>query len=421
MTGVPLVFADLVLILVLARLCGAAALRLGQPPVIGEIVAGLLLGPTLFHGAVAETLVPAAARPTLSALANVGVALFMFAVGFELDHAHLRRATGSAIGLSVVSTLLPLGLGAGLGVVLIAGQHPRSPLGFVLFLGAAMAVTAFPVLARILTDRRLQHTALGRLALATASMSDVLAWALLTVVAAIAQPAGAGPWRLLLVVPFVAALVALRPVLRWALWRERGERARRVPADRLTVVFVGVLAAGWITEFLGLHLIFGAFLFGALLPRGESADARAELAGYADKIGKLLLPVYFVVAGLQVDLAGVGTAGLLTSGLILLVAVAGKFGGGFLGGRLVGLDTRDALGMGALMNTRGLTELVVLSVGLQLGVLSGALYSMMVVMAIVTTAMTGPLLSLFGIGEPGSLPDTGNLRTAGTGRSRANR
>lgn len=163
MTGVPLVFADLVLILVLARLCGAAALRLGQPPVIGEIVAGLLLGPTLFHGAVAETLVPAAARPTLSALANVGVALFMFAVGFELDHAHLRRATGSAIGLSVVSTLLPLGLGAGLGVVLIAGQHPRSPLGFVLFLGAAMAVTAFPVLARILTDRRLQHTALGRL------------------------------------------------------------------------------------------------------------------------------------------------------------------------------------------------------------------------------------------------------------------
>lgn len=252
-----------------------------------------------------------------------------------------------------------------------------------------MAVTAFPVLARMLVERGLQRSRLGVLALTSASLSDVLVWGLLVGVVALANPAGTSPWRLVLLVPYVALLLAVRPLLRHLVRPTSG----RPPKDRFVLLFVGMLVSAGITEFLGLHFIFGAFIFGALVPRDAKGTLHADLVRQATRLGGLLLPIYFVIAGLQVDLSGFGVTGLLTLALILLVAIGGKLGGGYLGARAARLDHRTALAVGALMNTRGLTELVILTIGLQLGFLDGPLYTLLVVMAVVTTAMTGPLLS----------------------------
>ncbi|MEU6329028.1 cation:proton antiporter [Streptomyces sp. NPDC047049] len=387
MSAAALLFADVVLIVVLARLCGALAVRLAQPAVVGEIVAGILLGPTMLHGELARTLIPTEVRPALGALAGIGVALFMFAIGLEVDHGR-TGGMRAAVSVALTATALPLLLGGGLGLLLAGRYHPREPMGFVLFLAVALSVTAFPVLARILTDHAMQHTRLGTLALAAASIADVVAWSLLILVVTVVNPSGASPWRLLLLAPYAAVLLAARPLLRRLLWD-----ARQPHRDRFAVVFVGALASGGITELLGQHFIFGAFVFGLLLPR-DDPEGCAEIAHFAKRMGGLLLPVYFVVAGLQVDLSSIDGNGAGVLALILVVAVSGKIGGGFLGARLAGLRNRQAWGMGALMNTRGLTELIILTTGRQLGLLDGELYSLMVVMAVVTTAMTGPLLSL---------------------------
>jgi Kef-type K+ transport system membrane component KefB len=391
-------FAAVALILVLARVLGALAVRLAQPAVVGEIVAGILLGPTLFHGAVANTVLPPGIRPELSALADLGVAVFMFAVGLEAD---LTRPGGAraAVSVSVASTVLPLALGAGLGLVLASSRATPDRAAFVLFFALSMAVTAFPVLARILLERGLHRGRLGQLALAAASLGDVLVWSLLAVVVAAVNPAGASPWRLVLLVPYVAALLAVRPLLR-RLVRPAGPRSpRRLPKDRFALLFTGMLVSAGCTEFLGLHFIFGAFLFGALVPRDADAGATADVVRQATRLGGLLLPIYFVIAGLRVDISGTGPGSLVTLALILLVAVGGKLGGGYLGARVAGLGHRTALGLGVLMNTRGLTELVILTVGLQLGLLDGRLYTLLVVMAVVTTAMTGPLLAVLKVGD----------------------
>jgi Kef-type K+ transport system membrane component KefB len=382
-------------IIALARVLGALARRVGQPPVVGEILAGVLLGPTLFGTVVSDHLFPAEVRPALSGLANVGLVLFMFIIGYELDHTLVRERKRVAVSVSVGSIVVPLGLGIALATWL-AGRHAvPHVLPFALFMGAAMSVTAFPVLARILTDRGMLRTEIGGIALASGAVDDVVAWSLLAGVVAVgAADATAAPWQIVLAVPYVLVMVLIvRPMLR-RLAAAR-ERAGRLTPDILGVILVGLLLSCFTTEWLGVHAIFGAFLFGAVMPRTGGEKLRHEILERLEQVSVLLLlPVFFVLAGLKVDLSTVGGAGLLELGAILLVAITGKFVGAYAGARLHRIPARPAGALATLMNTRGLTEIVILTVGAQLGILDDKLFSLMVVMALVTTMMAGPLLAL---------------------------
>lgn len=385
---------SLAIILIAARLFGILAKRIGQPPVVGEIFAGILVGPTLFNGAIANTLFPTDIRPFLSALANVGLVLFMFIVGYELDHTLIRGKERVAVTVSIGSILLPFGLGAVLAVYLLQNHPADNSLGFVLFIGASMSVTAFPVLARILTDRGMHRTAVGGLALASAAVDDVLAWSLLAVVITVVGGGGSEQWHVAFAVPYVLAMFLLvRPLLRKLVAMR--DKAGRLTPGVLAIVLIGLLLSSWATEWMGVHFIFGAFVFGAVMPREAGEQLRHEIMERLEQVSVLLLlPVFFVVAGLKVNLATVGLSGLGELGLILAVAIIGKFVGAFIGARLQKVPTRQAGALATLMNTRGLTEIVILTVGLQLGVLDESLFSLMVVMAVVTTVMAGPLLNL---------------------------
>ncbi|MFB7511140.1 cation:proton antiporter domain-containing protein [Streptomyces broussonetiae] len=393
----------------LARLLGALARRLGQPAVIGEVLAGIALGPTLFHGAIANALFPHDIRPLLSALAAVGVAVFMFIVGMEWDAAMIRGSGSLAATVSLSSILLPFGLGVLLALYLMDDYGTGDKTSFMLFIGISMSITAFPVLARILTDRRMTHTPLGVVALACASIDDVLAWSLLAAVVAISGSAGPDQWRIFLAVPYLLGMLFVaRPLLHRYAARKPG---LRLTPTVLACVLAGLLLSAAATEWVGLHYIFGAFLFGLILPRTGSEQLRAEVHDRLGQMnGTLLLPVFFLVAGLNVDLSKVGTAGLGALALILLVAVGGKFTGAFAAARLNGMPVRQSIALATLMNTRGLTELIVLNVGLQLGFLKQDLYSLMVVMAVVTTAMAGPLLTWV-VGRPAeeALPESDDV------------
>ena len=386
-------FLGLAAILVLARLLGVLARWLGQPPVIGEIVAGIAMGPTLFSGHIASTLFPTEIRPLLASLANVGLALFMFIVGCELEHATVVERKLVPISVAIGSTALPFLLGSGLGLYLYSNHGQQHQLGFVLFFAAAMSVTAFPVLARILSDRGMTRTRVGTVALASAALSDVLAWSLLAVAVTVSG-GGAGQWRTLLLPPFVAVMfLVVRPLLA----RVSAARQRRGKplAELLVPVVVGLFLSSWATEWMGVHFIFGAFLLGAVMPRDGLDGARRQITSRLEPVTTLvLLPIFFIVAGFKVDLSGLGVTAWGEFGLIMVVAICGKVFGAYLGARSQRVPAREAGVLATLMNTRGLTELVILSVGLQLGFLDDQLYSLMVVMAVVTTMMAGPLLAV---------------------------
>ncbi|WP_218945927.1 cation:proton antiporter [Streptomyces hawaiiensis] len=394
-----MIMVGLALILALAHLLGRLARRCGQPAVIGEIVAGILLGPTLFHGALSETLVPVDTRPMLTTLGNLGVALFMFLVGLELDYRLLRGNGRTTAGVAVGSIVCAFGFGVLLALYLWDDHSVEHRLAFLLFIGAAMSITAFPVLARILTDQGIQHTRIGALALASAAVGDVAAWLLLA--ALLTLTGSQNSWQVLLVVPYALAMVwVLRPLLGRLL--AAPARGRRDPEDgaveqglsatQLATLTALLLVSGALCEWLGVHFIFGVFLAGAIVPRRGTERLRAAVRDRFETIIWMLLPAYFAVSGLKVDLTTVGGDGLGELGLILLVAIGGKFGGAYVGARFAGQSGRSATTLGILMNTRGLTELIILGVGLQLGLLDTELYSLMVVMALVTTAMTAPLL-----------------------------
>jgi Kef-type K+ transport system membrane component KefB len=388
---VQLFLFDIALIIILARLLGELARRLGQPPVLGEIVAGILLGPTLFSGWITSHLFPADLIPPLTAIANIGLVLFMFVVGYEVDLALVRGREKVAAGVAIGSIVLPLILGIGLGVWLTTRHTVSHRLTFVLFFGVAMSITAFPVLARILTDRGMHRTRIGGLALAAASVDDVLAWCLLAIVIGIAGASSGTGWRLALAPVYAAVIIfGVRPVLRKL--AEIFKKQGRLTPSVLAAVLILLLLSSWATDWMGVKFIFGAFIFGIVMPRDEPALRQAILERLEQVSVILLLPVFFVIAGLKVNLSGIGVSGLLDLLLIMIVAVVGKFGGAYFGARLTGVRARQAGALAALMNTRGLTELVILTVGLNLGILNAQLYTLMVVMAIVTTGMAGPLL-----------------------------
>jgi Kef-type K+ transport system membrane component KefB len=389
----PALLLALAVIVIAARLLGSLAHRLGQPAVIGEIVAGILLGPTLAGGVVASAIFPAGVRPALTTLANVGVCIFMFFVGLHLDRELLRGQGRIAATVSISAMVLPFGLGVLLALYLAARYPTGNRLAFALFIGTALSITAFPVLARILSGNGLVKTPIGGLALACAALDDVLAWSLLAAVVAIAGASG-HPWRVLLVVPLAAVLLKVAgPLLARA--------GRRLPAGPLASGAVLVAgAAGLVlcaeaTDWMGLHPIFGAFLFGVVLPRDAVPALTARVLPRVEAVNSfVLLPVFFLIVGLKVNLAQIGTSGLAELALILAAAIGGKGIGAYLGARVCGARPRHSAVLATLMNTRGLTELIALTVGLQLGLLDRALYSLMVVMAVVTTAMTGAVLRL---------------------------
>ena len=405
------VLLALAAVVVLARILGTLFRYVHQPPVIGEVVAGLALGPSLL-GALAPDvqafIFPSAVMPFLSALAQIGVILFMFLVGLELDPAAIRKRFGQTLAIAHASMALPFVLGAALAVPL----HRFAPAGvglplFAMFVGVAMSVTAFPVLARILTDRDMQTTPLGVTALSCAALGDATAWCLLAIVVAIARAEpGRGLVTVALTVLYVGVMMgAVRPLVQAWIRRYDGQGLTRT---RMALAMIAVLLSALATEAIGIHAIFGAFFLGALVPH-DSRIARELRARVEDFVLILLLPAFFAFTGLRTRIGLLGSAeDWLLCGAIVLVATIGKFGGATLAGRATGMRWREASTIGALMNTRGLMELIVLNVGLDLGVLSPILFAMMVIMAVVTTMATTPVLDW--------LRATGEARSPGTGQ-----
>lgn len=386
---------DLVIIVVLARLMGALARKLGQPSVIGEIVAGVLLGPSLFGASFTDDLFPAEVRPSLGSVADLGLVLFMFIIGYELDRELMRGREKVALNVSLGSIAVPLAAGFGIGLWLSERhEHAGGSVPFALFVGASMSVTAFPVLARILTDRGMHRTRVGGLAIASAAVDDIAAWSLLAVVVTVAGSHDQAQWHVLLSPIYLVLMVLLvRPLMAHV--NERYRAAERLTPDLLAVVLVLLLASAAATEWLGVHFIFGAFIMGAVMPRKDGESLRHTILERLEQISVLLLlPVFFVIAGLKVNLRTVDLEGILELLAILVAAIGGKFLGAYLGARSSGIQGRQAGALATLMNTRGLTEVVILTVGSEIGVLDESLFSLMVVMALVTTVMAGPLLSV---------------------------
>ncbi|MGW8762890.1 cation:proton antiporter [Streptomyces sp. NPDC055815] len=373
---------------------GWAARRLGQPPVIGEMAVGILLGPS-FLGWLApglqHFLLPPAVLPYTSVLGNLALLVFLFLIGLELDLGSLRAARRAVASVAAGSILLPLVLGAALALAMYPALAPPGVqrLPFVLFVGTALSITAFPVLARILTDRGLATTRLGTFVLACAAADDALAWCLLIAVTSLAtagSPVDALT-ALALAAALTAVLAAARPVVKRTL-----ERAARTSDDLVTVLLVtGLLLAACATDRIGVHPAIGALLVGATVPRGVPAVERSA-ARLQAVVVPVLLPLFFVDIGLHTDLAALPAGQWGWAALVLAVAVTGKWVGATGAARLAGCDWRWSAMMGTLMNCRGITEIVVLGIGLQLGVISTNLFTMMVVMAVVTTAATAPLL-----------------------------
>jgi Kef-type K+ transport system membrane component KefB len=389
---------SLAVIVAAARALGYAANRIGQPAVVGEITAGILLGPTVLAPEVSHWLFSSATHQSLNGLADLGLALFMFITGYELDHAIARGMRRMATTISLGATALPFGLGVAIAFWLAPRHHVGHVVPFVLFMGAAMSVTAFPVLARILSDRGMQRTGLGILALSSAAIADVGAWCVLALVTALSGISGHSSWHAWLVLPYIVFLwVAVRPLLR----RLLELAARRGAKGGLVVMTVaGLLLSSTFTEAIGIHFIFGAFAFGVIMPRGSSANEMLQpvLDGLGQIGTVLLLPVYFVVAGFNINLSRIGVSGLVELGVIMLVAMAGKGLGTVAAARLLRRPPRESVALAALMNTRGLTEIVILMVGLQAGILDTRLFSLMVLMAVVTTAAAAPVLRISGHG-----------------------
>jgi Kef-type K+ transport system membrane component KefB len=401
---VAYVFIDLAIIVVLARLMGRLAIKVGQPAVVGEIIAGIMLGPSLLGllpGDLDTLLFPEDIRPYLSVLAQLGLVLFMFLVGLEVDLAFIRGREQIAVSVSLASIALPFGLGYLLATYLhgnhgVVDGEPVDFLGFAMFLGVAMSITAFPVLARILTERHMHRIPIGVLSLACAAVDDVLAWSLLAVVVAIvAASSFVGVVKILAftVVFAIVMFFVVKPLLRQLVTRY--ERAGRLTPDMLAVVLVGMLTSSWVAEEIGIHFIFGAFIFGVIMPRQGAAQLTHDITDRLEQVSVLLLlPVFFVIAGFEVDIGGIDLTGIWELALILLVAISGKFLGAFAAARAQKVPRRQSTALGVLMNTRGLTELVILTLGVQYGVLDGEMFTLMVIMAVVTTVMTSPLLNV---------------------------
>jgi Kef-type K+ transport system membrane component KefB len=393
------VLLALVAVIIASRALGRLFKLFHQPAVIGEVLAGILLGPSLLgrlSPAASAYLLPTSVAPFLQVIAQVGVILFMFLVGLELDTGLLRKKTHSTLAISHASILAPFVLGSLLALWIYPKLSTRDvPFGvFAMFMGVSMSVTAFPVLARILTDRGIHKTRLGVIAISCAAVDDVSAWCLLAIVAGVAQAqAGRAAVTIGLSVAYIGFMFAVvRPVVKRVVRRQ--ELTQRLGQNGAAVVFVGLLLSALATEFIGIHAIFGAFLLGAVIPH-DSRLSRDLTTKLEDLVVVLLLPAFFAFTGMRTQIGLVaGAENWAICGLVIAVACVGKFGGSAVAARLSGLPWRDSAALGILMNTRGLMELIVLNIGLDLHVISPTLFAMMVIMALVTTFATTPILHL---------------------------
>ena len=398
MTG--LLLFQIAVVLVAARSCGIVLARLGQPPVIGEMAAGVLLGPVVFGAALPDlhaALFPAASLPGLSALSTLGLVLFMFVIGVEMRAPDGARAQVlAAARVAGLSALAPFAMALAVAPLLHGMLAPKGVAfwPFALYLGVALSVTAFPVLARILKDRCMQHTAVGRLSLSAAALLDVGAWIALALLVALTSGEGhAGLLRTLAGLGLLLVLVfgVLKPLFAGLLRRHASDG--RPSGTVLAALLVGLFACAAATEWLQLHPVFGAFLFGACLPRDDRLmHALVERIEHLALV--LLMPLFFAVAGMGTSADAFTATGAGALLLILAVAVLGKLLGGGLGARLSGYSTRDSLAVGSLMNARGMIELIVMKVGLDAGLIGPELFTLLLLVALCTTLMTGPLLAL---------------------------
>jgi Kef-type K+ transport system membrane component KefB len=386
------------IIVIAGRIAGRLVLRIGQPRVIGEIFMGIMLGPTLLGQLAPEqqrSIFMPALVPYLSGIASVGVAIFMFLVGFEVSFGRLRSA-GRAVGMIGLSMIaIPVACGMLVALLLVERYRPDAahPWAFLLFIGVAMGVTAFPVLARILRERGLMESRLGTLGLISAGVGDLLAWCLLAVTIAVARGTSqAGVARtIVLITAFTCLALSLRPLLRHFFAVIETRSGGRLAAV-LVVLLLGVSFA-WFTETAGVHAIFGAFMAGAILPRDTLAIR--HVIRFATGGVLLALPLFFATVGFRIDVKlSSGIVDLLVCLLVIVVAIASKLAATTLAARAARFGWRDTFGLGVMMNCRGLTELIVLSTGLTLGIIGQDLFAIFVVMTLVTTAMTAPLLGV---------------------------
>jgi Kef-type K+ transport system membrane component KefB len=392
-------FIAVAVVILLARLFGMAAAALGQPRVIGEVLAGLSLGPTVL-GAISPdaqaALFPEDIVPYLEVAAQLGLIFYMFLVGLELDLGQVRRRASQIALISNASVALPMALGLAVALPIYTLLAPDTDfLPFALFIGISMSITAFPVLARILVERRMLKRPIGGVVLAAAAFDDVTAWILIAFGTAVAVSGSAGDVLLTIALGALFCVLMVRGV-RPLLGRVSTayDEAGRIPGGWIVLIFAGVLLSAYATEEIGIALIFGGFMMGLIMPRhaGLTEDVTRRLE---DFVVILLLPLFFVVTGLRTDVGLLDRPELwLITAVLLATALLGKLFGATLAARVAGFDRRSSAVIGTLMNTRGLTELIVLNLALEKGVISDALFAMLVIMALVTTVMTGPMLKL---------------------------
>ena len=395
---VAVLILQIIAIIICARLFGFLFNKIGQPTVIGEIIAGIVLGPSvlgLFLPGVSQVLFPVASLGNLQFLSQIGLILFMFVIGMELDLNLIRKQASEAVVISHASILIPYTLGMGLAYYLFLKYAPTqtSFVPFALFMGIAMSITAFPVLARIIHERGLTRTPLGSMAITCAASDDVTAWCILAAVIAIVK---AGSFVSAL---YTIGLILVYVVVMLLLVRPFFNRLGKMFSDKegvtrpvLAIIFMVMLLSAYATEILGIHALFGAFLAGVIMPPGLNFR-KIIIDKIEDVSVVLLLPLFFVYTGLRTQIGLLNEGDMwVTTGLVILVAVVGKFGGSALPAKFVGQTWKDSLSIGALMNTRGLMELIVLNIGYDLGILSPEIFAMMVLMALITTFMTGPAL-----------------------------
>jgi Kef-type K+ transport system membrane component KefB len=424
------VIGDVALVLVFSSLLGAVARRCGQPKVVGQILAGIILGPSLLGrlpGDLTARLFPRVALPALSVLAQVAIVIFMFVVGYELDRGSLRAGRKAAPLIAAGALVVPMALGSGLSLAFRPGfaalGQPHVSRSLVLFMGVALSITALPVMAAIARERGIARSLAGVTAMTAAGIMDVAAWVVLAAALVGTAHAPGRPWpvTLLLISGFTASmLLIVRPALRWWI-----SRSRSVLSSQLPVALALALGSAWITASLGLHPVFGGFLAGLTMPSVDGTPD-PEVLRPMEEVGGLLLPLFFVVTGLSLNIGALGGMAVAMLAILCALAAAGKLVPGYIASRAGGLNATDAATVAALVNARGLTELIVLNVGLSAGIISQRLFTVLVLMALIITIATVPLLSLISARaarkpagpHPAALSASGPVRSGPAARSR---
>lgn len=410
-----LLLAQIVTIILVARLFGWICMKIKQPTVIGEMIAGIVLGPSLlgmYFPEFSAFLFPKESLGNLQFLSQIGLILFMYIVGMELDLSVLRKKAHDAVVISHASIIIPFALGIGLSYYI---YHEFAPNGiqftsFALFIAISMSITAFPVLARIVQERNLQKTKLGTIVITCAAADDITAWCILAAVIAIVKAGSfaSSIYVILMAIAYVFLMIKIvRPFLKRIGDLQAGKNTINKPM--VAIFFLTLILSAYTTEVIGIHALFGAFMAGAIMP--ENTKFRTLFIDKIEDVALvLLLPLFFVFTGLrtQIGLLNDGHLWMIT-GFIILTAVTGKFAGSALTAKFLGINWKESLTIGALMNTRGLMELIVLNIGYDLGVLSPEIFAMLVIMALFTTFMTGPALDLINYifkSKKNSLEDT---------------